>query len=81
MKHVQASAAKARFAELLDDVERGESVVITRHGKPVAWLIPDEARREREIRQAMADIEEIRKHTKPAGSIPRASLFQWVVYS
>jgi prevent-host-death family protein len=65
MRQIQASVAKARFAELLGEVERGESVVITRHGKPVAWLIPDEARREREIKQAMADIEEIRKHTKP----------------
>ena len=30
--------AKNRFSELLDRVERGEQVTITRHGKPVATL-------------------------------------------
>lgn len=65
MKHIQASAAKARFAELLDDVERGDTVVITRHGKAIARIVPDEAKREQDIKQAMADLEEIRKRTKP----------------
>ncbi len=32
--------AKNRFSELLDRVERGEQVTITRHGKPVATLNP-----------------------------------------
>ena len=41
MKTVQASTAKAQFSELLDDVERGETVVITRHGKPVARIVRD----------------------------------------
>jgi prevent-host-death family protein len=62
-KEVQASAAKARLAELLDEVERGETIVITRHGKPVARLVPDPAGRQREIEQAIADIKEMRKHT------------------
>jgi antitoxin (DNA-binding transcriptional repressor) of toxin-antitoxin stability system len=30
--------AKTRLAELLDRVERGEEIVITRHGRPVARL-------------------------------------------
>jgi len=30
--------AKAHLSELLDKVETGENVVITRHGKPVAHL-------------------------------------------
>jgi prevent-host-death family protein len=30
--------AKAKFSELLDRVESGETVVITRHGRPVARL-------------------------------------------
>jgi prevent-host-death family protein len=63
MKEIQASAAKARLAELLDEVERGETVVITRHGKAVARLIPDPDRRQRDIEQAIADIKEMRKQT------------------
>lgn len=40
MKTVGAGEAKTHFAELLDEVERGEVVTITRHGRPVARFIP-----------------------------------------
>ena len=40
MLQVQATEAKARLAELLRTVERGETVVITRNGKKVAHLVP-----------------------------------------
>ena len=40
MHTIQATEAKARLAELLRTVERGETVVITRHGEAVARLIP-----------------------------------------
>jgi prevent-host-death family protein len=36
MVTVSLVAAKAHLSELLDKVEGGETVVITRHGKPVA---------------------------------------------
>jgi len=29
-----ASEAKTKFLRILDDVERGESILVTRHGKP-----------------------------------------------
>ena len=61
MKHIQASAAKAHLAELLDEVQRGQTVVITRHGKPIARLVPDDAVRQEEIRRARAEIEAIRR--------------------
>jgi prevent-host-death family protein len=61
MKHVQASAAKANLAELLDEVERGETVVITRHGKPIARITAENAVRQEEIREAVAGIKELRK--------------------
>ncbi len=35
---VGAHDAKTRLAELLDRVERGEEIVITRHGRPIARL-------------------------------------------
>lgn len=40
MREVRASEAKARLAELLRAAERGETVAITRRGRPVAHLIP-----------------------------------------
>ena len=35
---VNLAQAKALLSELLDKVEHGESVIITRHGRPVANL-------------------------------------------
>jgi prevent-host-death family protein len=66
MKTVQASAAKTHLLELLDEVERGETVLITRHGKPIARLVPNETQRQQEIEQAIADIKAIRRRNKPA---------------
>ena len=40
MREVGAFEAKNKLSALLDEVEHGEEVVITRHGKPVARLVP-----------------------------------------
>ena len=40
MREIQSTEAKARFSELLRNVEHGETIAITRHGKTVAHLIP-----------------------------------------
>ncbi|TAK24095.1 MAG: type II toxin-antitoxin system Phd/YefM family antitoxin [Chloroflexota bacterium] len=42
MKTVGAYEAKTHLARLLDDVSNGEVVTITRHGVPVAKLVPAE---------------------------------------
>ncbi len=52
MKQMQAREAKARFAELLQTAERGESVTITRHGKPVAKIVPIDQHSEDAEREA-----------------------------
>lgn len=65
MQTIQASDAKTNFLRLLDEVERGESVVITRHGKPVARLIPQIEIDADRKRRAAASILDIRKRTKP----------------
>ena len=47
---VTVSEAKAKFSELVKRVEQGESVIITRHGKPVVELRdPNIATRRRNI--------------------------------
>jgi len=40
MHEVGAFEAKNNLAALLDEVERGDEVLITRRGKPVARLVP-----------------------------------------
>ena len=40
MDHVSVFDAKNRLSALLDQVEKGQEVLITRRGKPVARLVP-----------------------------------------
>jgi prevent-host-death family protein len=40
MKHVGIFEAKTHLSNLIDEVEKGREIVITRHGKPVAKLVP-----------------------------------------
>lgn len=42
MKHVQLREAKAKLSEVVTAVAEGEPVTITRHGVPVAVLVPVE---------------------------------------
>jgi prevent-host-death family protein len=54
--------AKNRLSELLDRAERGEEVVITRRGRPVAKLVPVNAGHDREkAREAVRRIRELAK--------------------
>lgn len=39
MKHVGIFEAKTNLSSLIEEVERGGEIVITRHGKPVARLV------------------------------------------
>jgi prevent-host-death family protein len=61
MREIQASEAKTHLPQLLDDVERGETILITRHGKPIARLVPETDRRQAEVRQAVANLRAMRK--------------------
>jgi prevent-host-death family protein len=44
-KTVTATAAKANFLRLLDEALAGEEIEITRHGRPVARLVPPDGAR------------------------------------
>ena len=55
---IGAFEAKNRLGMLLDRVESGEEIVITRHGKPVARLVPNATRIDK--LQARATLDRIR---------------------
>lgn len=61
MPSMSAFEAKTRFGELLDRVARGEEVVITRHDRPVARVVPEGGRSQEGVRLAVAAIEEIQR--------------------
>ncbi|HOC58166.1 MAG TPA: type II toxin-antitoxin system prevent-host-death family antitoxin [Verrucomicrobiota bacterium] len=56
MATVTAFQAKTRFGELLDRVVRGEEIVITRHEKAVARLVPEGGTSLEDTRQAVAEL-------------------------
>lgn len=65
MQKLQASEAKTKFLRILDDVERGENVIVMRRGKTVARIIPEPSQDEQaDVDEAMQKIREIRKRTK-----------------
>jgi len=61
METVGALDAKTHLAELLDRVERGESLTITRHGKPVAQLVPVAPMPKRSRIEAIRELREFAK--------------------
>jgi prevent-host-death family protein len=71
MREVGAFEAKNTLGTLLDCVERGEEIVITRHGKPVARLVPNVGGIDRE--QANAAAERIRTRGRALNHGP----FDW----
>jgi prevent-host-death family protein len=64
MNRVGAFEAKTHFSALLERVAQGETIEITRRGKPVARLVPatesEEARRQRAA-EAIERLRELRK--------------------
>jgi prevent-host-death family protein len=61
MREVQSSDAKARLPQLLDEVERGETIIITRHGRPIARIVQAVGNQVADTREAMDRIAAFRQ--------------------
>jgi prevent-host-death family protein len=64
MAQITAFEAKSRFDELLDRVSRGEEIIITRHNKPIARLVPENAQRFDEVRRAVEGLRELQQRIR-----------------
>jgi prevent-host-death family protein len=60
MSEVGAYEAKTHLPQLLERVAKGERFVITKHGRPVAELVPVSARDPVRIREAIAEVRKVR---------------------
>lgn len=49
-----ATEASRRFSDLLDAIERGETVTVTRGNRPVAEIRPAHPRTGRDLKEALA---------------------------
>ncbi len=64
MREIQSSDAKIHLPQLLNAVERGETLIITRHGRPIARLSPEVDDRQAQVQCAVENIKAIRKRIK-----------------
>jgi prevent-host-death family protein len=80
MKHVGIFEAKTHLSGLLEEVEKGGEVIITRHGKPIAKLVQCVAQPDPDIvakrRQAIAEIREMAR--KRGQRIPIKTIKAWI---
>jgi antitoxin (DNA-binding transcriptional repressor) of toxin-antitoxin stability system len=59
------------LAKLLDDVECGETAMITRHGRPIARLVPETNLRQEEVDYIIAEIKAL---SSRLGRVPIAEI-------
>jgi len=56
MERISIYDARAKLSELIERVQSGEEVVLTRHGEPVARLVPEKPRRKQSRTAAVTRI-------------------------
>ena len=77
MDTVGAFEAKTKLSELLDLVERGSEITITRRGEPVARLVPISRGGEKaRIKALIEEIKETRKGLTLGGDITVKELIE-----
>ena len=67
MESVGSYEAKTHLPRLLQRVVQGEKITITRHGAPVAMLVPIDPSRGRDVREVIDEIKRSRKGRKLRG--------------
>lgn len=64
MKTVGVYEARTRWSEMLDRVAKGEEIAITRHGTPIAKLVPHNGPSKVSVDEALAELREFRRRYK-----------------
>lgn len=67
MLQIGAYEAKTRLSQLIDEAAKGEEIIITKHGVPVAALVPVAGPRQLDPKAAIAAIKEFRRGRQLAG--------------
>jgi prevent-host-death family protein len=67
METVGASEAKTHLARLLKRVAKGERIIITKHGMPVAILQPADSTNRKPVREIIEQIKRFRRGNRLDG--------------
>lgn len=76
MRSVGAYEAKTHLPRLLDEVSRGETIIITKHGVPVARLMPPEEAPHPDVEEIIRAIRELREQIKPLKGVTIRELIE-----
>ncbi len=68
MRTVGSYEAKTHLPRLLDEVAAGETITITKHGVPVALLVPASGGGKHEAREVIEEIKRLRKGRRLRGT-------------
>lgn len=64
MESIGSYEAKTHLSSLLERVAKGEEFTITKHGVPIARLVPIEKEQQRDVRAVIEELKKFRKgHT------------------
>jgi prevent-host-death family protein len=75
---ITAFDAKNRLGSLLDRVQGGEELIITRHGQPVAKLVPVNKHTDDEVSEAFETFRRIRESMAKSGTkVSRDEIKKW----
>lgn len=76
--NVGAYEAKTHLSELLERVSKGERIVITKHGVPVAVLQPPDTAANKGVEQVIEDMRSFRKELRARGvSLSHEEISEW----
>jgi prevent-host-death family protein len=67
---------KTHLSEVLDAVEHGQTVIVTRHGKPIARILPSDAAEREQVSQAVQSLLSFPRTRLPKGVTIRSLIEQ-----
>ena len=76
MRYIGAFEAKTHLSRLLDAVERGETITITKRNRPVARLVPPELMDRERAATAIENIRRLRQRINWQGSVEEIVKFR-----
>lgn len=72
MRKIGSYELKTHLAEVLQDVEHGQIVIVTRHGKPIARISPDTDEKRERVKRAVEGLKNFRRTRLPRGVTVRS---------
>ncbi len=67
MRKIGAYELKTHLSEVLDAVEHGQTVIVTRHGKPIARILPSQDAEREEVSRAVKSLLNFPRKRLPKG--------------